>query len=152
MNYPSAPSRALRNRIHTLLLVGLLLFGACASATAKQNFSVQPPPAWVQPVAAPVASDTQAADADGGVRYLLFDRQVRVGAHGAEYYYHVVEQVASAADLEKVSQLQLDFEPSYQRLVIHHIQIVRDGATRDALRPSEINVVQQEGELDQQLF
>src|SRR5437588_6574228 len=162
MNYPALPQRstpaqqlqrATARRARMLLWAALLLLCAVSVVTAKPQFSIQPPPAWVQPVAAPApAADAHTSEADGGVRYLLFDRQAHVTERGAENYYHVVEQVVSAADLEKVSQLQFDFEPSYQQLVIHRIQIVRNGATRDALQREEIKVVQQEDELDQQLF
>jgi transglutaminase-like putative cysteine protease len=135
-----------------LLWAGLLLVCACAGAQAKPSFTVQPPPAWVQPVAPTSARDEKTMHAEGGVRYLLFDRQMRVAARGSEHYYHLVKQVASAADVEKVSQLRLDFEPSYQRLVIHHIHVLRGGATIDALHPADIKVIQQEEELDEQLF
>ena len=88
----------------------------------------------------------------GGTRYLLFDSQMRESVRGSEHYYHLVEQVAGAADVEKASQLRLDFEPSYQRLVIHHIHILRAGQVIDVLRPADIRVIQQENELDEQLF
>ncbi len=162
MNYPAPPqlrahARALAQaallRLHTLGCAGLLLLVACASVTAKPSFTVQPPPAWVQPVApAPANGATPTPQAENGLRYLLVDRQVRVAAARNEHYYQFIEQVSSTADLERVSQLRLDFEPSYQSLVIHHINILRGGATINVLRPAEIKVIQQEDELDEQLF
>lgn len=161
MNYPAPPSRRslTRQLLHgaarrsTLpLRAGLLLLCACVAANAKLGFTVQPPPAWVRPVAPAEARDAKTTNAEGGVRYLLFDRQTRVTAQGAEHYYHLVKQVTSAADVQRVSQLRLDFEPSYQHLVIHHIHVLRGGATIDALRPADIKVIQQEEELDEQLF
>ncbi len=148
MSIPS-PFACLHARHSRLLACALLLLCAASVATAKQEFTVQPPPAWVRAVA-PVAAATTATQ--GGTRYLLYDRQMRESARGSEHYYHMVEQVASAADVEQASQLKLDFEPSYQHLVIHHIRVVRGGATLDVLRPSEIKIIQQESELDEQLF
>ncbi|HZT59715.1 MAG TPA: DUF3857 domain-containing transglutaminase family protein [Pyrinomonadaceae bacterium] len=134
-------------------LAALLVVAASSVAQAKPSFKVQPPPAWVQPVAAPQPDGGgQAKDAESGVRFLLDDRQTRVSGKGVEGYYHFVELVSTAAAVEKVSQLQLDFEPSFQSLVIHHIQIVRAGQTINVLRPSEIRIIEQEGELDQRLF
>lgn len=158
MKYPAPPPRSsspLRPRTVSAapLRAALLLLLACTAAAAKPSFTVKPAPAWVQPAPTPQAGeDARAADAESGVRYLLDDQQVRVGARGAEYYYHVVEQVSSAAAVEKVSQLQLDFEPSYQSLVIHQIKVLRAGQAINALHPSEIRVIQQEQELDKQLF
>src|SRR5947209_18413650 len=158
MNYPVPPrrfalSRSLRRVPTALAWAALLVVAACSGTQAKPSFTVQPPPAWVQPVAAPQATtDARAKDAESGVRFLLDDRQARVGDKGLQEYFHLVEQVSTAAAVEKVSQLRLDFEPSYQSLVIHHINILRAGQTINALRPSEIKIIEQEGELDERLF
>ena len=142
---PFARLRPRRFSLH--VCAGLLLVCAASVATAKQDFAVQPPPAWVRAVAPAAARGVEA-----GTRYLLFDRQMRESARGSEHYYRFVEQVASAADVERVAQLRLDFEPSYQRLVIHHIRILRGGASIDVLRPADIKIIQREDELDEQLF
>jgi transglutaminase-like putative cysteine protease len=135
------------------LWAALLLLLACAGAAAKPSFTVQLPPAWVRAAPPPQAADeARAKDAESGLRFLLDDQQVRVGERGVQYYYHLVEQVSSAAAVEQVSRLQLDFEPSYQSLVIHHINVLRAGQTINALRPSEVKVIQREQELDKQLF
>lgn len=152
MNYPAPPSCPLRLR--ALLLAGLVLLCAYTGAAAKPSFTVQPPPAWVQPVIPAQANSTTPPpqQAENGLRYLLVDRQVRVAAKSNEHYYQFLEQVVSTADLERVSQLRLDFEPSYQSLVIHHINLWRGGLPINVLRPAEIKVIQQEDELDEQLF
>ena len=137
-------------RRRAALWAALLVALACAPAAAKSNFKVQPPPAWVQPVAPP--ADAGGSEPEDGLRCMLDDRQVRVTAKGSENFYHYVSQVTTSAAVEKVSQLRLDFEPSYQTLVIHHINIVRGGQTIDALRPGEIKVIQSEDELNEQLF
>jgi transglutaminase-like putative cysteine protease len=156
MKVPFPPPRSpLPLRLSTAarapLCAALLVLLACACAAAKPSFTVQPPPAWVQP-APQTTAEPRPKETDSGVSVLLDDRQVRVGHGGEQYFYHFVEQVSSAAVVERVSQLQLDFEPSYQSLVIHHIQILRNGRTINALRPSEIKVIEKEDELDKQLF
>jgi transglutaminase-like putative cysteine protease len=128
----------------------LLVALACQAAAAKPNFTVQPPPAWVQTTAPPADADRN--EPEDGLRCMLDDRQVRVTANGSENYYHYVQQATTSAAVEQVSQLQLDFEPSYQRLIIHHIHVVRGGQTINALRPSEIKVIQREDEMREQLF
>lgn len=128
----------------------LLVALACPAASAKPNFTVQPPPAWVQQVAPP--ADAVSKEPEDGLRCMLDDRQVRVTAEGSQNYNHLVQQVTTSAAVERVSQLQLDFEPSYQTLVIHHVRVVRGGQTINALHPSEVRVIQREDELDEQLF
>lgn len=128
----------------------LLVALACTAAAAKPDFKVQPPPAWVQPVTPP--ADAERREPEDGRRCILDDRQVRVTSGGSQNYNHFVQQVTTSAAVEEVSQLRLDFEPSYQSLVIHHIRVIRAGQTIDALRPSEIKVIQREDELNEQLF
>ncbi|MFL6335431.1 MAG: DUF3857 domain-containing transglutaminase family protein [Pyrinomonadaceae bacterium] len=128
----------------------LLVALVCPAAAAKSNFTVQPPPAWVQPIAPPADADRN--EPEDGLRCMLDDRQVRVTAEGSQNYNHFVQQVTTSAAVERVSQLQLDFEPSYQTLVIHHVHVVRAGQVINALRPGEVKVIQREDELDEQLF
>lgn len=137
-------------RRRAALWAALLVALACPAASAKPNFTVQPPPAWVQTVAPP--ADAGRGEPEDGLRCMLDDRQVRVTAKGSENYTHFVQQATTSAAVERVSQLQLEFEPSYQTLVIHHLNVVRAGQTINALRPSEIKVIQREGELDERLF
>lgn len=132
------------------LWAALLVALACPAAAAKPDFTVQPPPSWVQPVAPPAGADRN--EPEDGLRCMLDDRQVRVTPKGPQNYTHYVLQVTTAAAVGQVSQLRLDFEPSYQTLVIHHIRLVRAGQVIDALRPSEIKVIQREDELNEQLF
>ena len=137
-------------RRRAILWAVLLVALAAVPAAAKPNFTVQPPPAWVQPVSPPADADKK--EPENGLRCMLDDRQVRVTAAGSESFYHYVSQVTTSAAVEEASQLQLDFEPSYQKLVIHHVNVVRAGQTINALRPSEIRVIQREDELNEQLF
>lgn len=132
------------------LWAALLIALACPAAAAKPNFSVQPPPVWVQTVTPP--ADAERNEPEDGLRCMLDDRQVRVTRSGSQNYNHFVQQVTTSAAVEQASQLRLDFEPSYQSLVIHHIRVVRAGQAINALRPSEIKVIQREDELNEQLF
>src|SRR6185369_11470144 len=67
-------------------------------------------------------------------------------------YYHYYERVDNTAGLEDLSQLRFYFEPSYQQLAIHFVRVLRGGATINSFKPSEVKVIQQENELDQQLY
>jgi transglutaminase-like putative cysteine protease len=137
-------------RCRATLWVTLLIAFACPAAAARPNFTVQPPPNWVQTVAPPADADKKEPEA--GLRCMLDDRQVRVIPNGSQNFNHYVQQVTTAAAVEQVSQLRFDFEPSYQSLVIHHIRVIRAGQSINALRPSEIKVIQREEELHEQLF
>ena len=135
-----------------LIFIVLLAFGASQVNSASSSFTVAPPPAWIEPVPTAQPSDASAPEASSGIKYLLVDHQIRVHEKMVEQYYRRMKKVLSAAKLESASQLQLDFEPSYQKLVIHHIRIERGQQVIDALKPREIKIIQQENELDQRLY
>lgn len=137
-------------RRRAALWAALLVALACPAASARPDFKVRPAPAWVRAVEPP--ADAFGNEPEDGVRCMLDDRQVRVTPRGSENYSRLVQQVTTPAAVERSSQLELEFEPSYQTLVIHHVNVVRAGRAIDALRPSEIRVIQREGELDERLF
>lgn len=124
---------------------------------ATGNFSVAPPPNWALNEPPATATPEQRSEAREGVVYLLSDQQIRVtGATPAqsrvERYFHHIHEVIATPGIEHVSQLELEFDPTYQRLAIHRIQIRRGGQTINALKPSEIRVLQKEDEMEQRLF
>lgn len=131
------------------LLVSLALVSLCAITTAaKSSFAVKPQPAWIKPAEV----DPKQAAGNAASVVLLDDQETRISSGSVERFYRQVERVDTAAGLEGVSQLRFYFEPSYQKLVIHYIKIIRGNQTIDSLKPSEVKIVQTEGELNEQLY
>src|SRR5690349_21664780 len=121
-----------------------------AHTSGKASFSIKPSPSWVLPPPAVSASVPQ--DANGGTFHLLEDYQRRVSGNSTERYSHRVLKILSARGLETASQIKLEFEPSYEDLVIHHISIRRGDRTINALKPAEIRLVQQRTDLDEREY
>jgi transglutaminase-like putative cysteine protease len=139
-------------RFHLWLTLAALLAGASFPVrSAGPAFTIASPPAWVH-IAAVAPPELPANDAASGSEYLLLEKQVRVTDAATERYFRRVRRILSAAGLKDATQLQLEFEPSYQKLIIHHVRIHRAGQVIDALRPREIKLIQQESELDEQLY
>ncbi len=134
-----------------LLILVLILVFPSQKTSAKQAYSVKPPPAWVQSTSLPQEGNAS-SDWQSSVIYLLLENQIHVTPSTTERYYRCVQKVLTTSGLDDVSQLEFDFEPSYQELTIHHIRIIRGSETIDALKPKEIKVIQQEKELNQQLY
>ncbi|HST21960.1 MAG TPA: DUF3857 domain-containing protein [Blastocatellia bacterium] len=137
--------------IHTApvwLTVGFLALVTAGTVSAKTSYTIKSAPSWVESVSIPQPAQSASSDAD----YLLYDNQIRVSSSATERYSRQVKKVLSAAGLANAAQIQLGFEPSYEELVIHYIRIQRGEQIIDALRPREIKVIQQEDELDQQLY
>lgn len=133
----------------TVLLAHLLAAPAVSSETPRLLF--RPPGAWVQALQAdltlPPSSETS-----GGIDYLLVDDQVRSGPGAVERYHHYAERLLTPSAVESGSEVRVDFDPSYQQLVLHSVTIHREGGRVDALGRAEVKVVQRERELDRRLF
>ena len=134
----------------------LALFCGCLFALsmtkhvlAKPSYVVTAPQSWVR--ALDLESEIT-GPASASSTFLLDDHQVRVGDKTVERYYHHVQKIDTAAGLNDVSQLKFTFEPSFQKLAIHFIRIRRQGTVIDAMKLSQIKVISQEEELNQQLY
>ena len=130
----------------------LMLSQTATAQISGRPFTIAPVPAWVRNEPPGNATAEQRAEARDGVVYLLSDQQVRVTNATTERYYHHIHEVLAQPGVEHVSQLELEFDPSYQRLVIHRIQIRRGPQTINALKPGEIRLLQKEDEMEQRLF
>ena len=127
----------------------ILLLSGAQLAFGNKSFSIKPAQPWVRTITVP-NSDVSSGDSTSTL--LLQDVQVKVGRKTVERYFHYTAKIDNTSGLDDLSQLRFYFEPSYQQLAIHFVRIVRGGQTMDSLRPSEVKMVQQEDELDQQLY
>jgi hypothetical protein len=150
-------------RFDALLIVGLLLIASLFAANASAaepaapqrfergefNFSYGPRPAWVevQPIAESWPEDAPGATG-ASWRNWLIDAQVnRRGDTPVDYYEHVIE-ATTAALVPSVAKFEIGFNPLYQQLTLHHIELRRDGQWLDRFEPERITLARREGEFE----
>jgi transglutaminase-like putative cysteine protease len=139
-----------KSRFSLSLFVAATLILFCAAATfAQKSFTVKPAESWVRSFGTSTDSATPPAGTSSSV--LIEDLQTRVSST-VERYSHYQKRVDNTSGLDDLSQLRFNFEPSYQQLTIHYVRIKRGNATIEALKPAEVKMIQQEDELDQQLY
>src|SRR5215813_7640978 len=147
-----AVRRCLSQTVIRVSAAGILLLLASVTVFSRSGFTIKPPAPWVKTLS-PTATQTKAEPSSGtGSSQILYDRQIKVGEHTVDRFFHSVSKVETPAGLDDLSQLRFYFEPSYQTLTIHFVRLQRGTQTIDALRPGEVKLIQQEDELDQQLF
>jgi transglutaminase-like putative cysteine protease len=147
---PSTPSP------RHLVLAAAALFASLCAAPARAGeplpYAVAPAPAWVTPVSAEIDFHAPDGAARDGVHHLLTDREVRVSDGNVERYVHIARKIVSKSGIESASELTFDVDPPHEKLVLHHIRILRDGHAEDALRPGELHVIQKESDLSQRMY
>ena len=129
----------------------LLLWSPPVLAGAAQ-WSLGPAPAWVAPLEAPPPVEAPARDASPGSYDLLYDHQLRVGTSGSDEYFRRVIQVLSPAGVQDASQLSLDFDPSAERLVLHHVRILRGGRDVSGFGAADVTVIRPERESGSDIY
>ncbi len=130
----------------------LLILLALALPGYGRDFDVRPAPAWVERL--DVATDLAVArqNVRWGIYDILNDHQILAG-NGEEWQsFRTVRKVLSPSGVQNASELTLDFDPTFERLVIHEITIVRGAKRIDALHPDEIRVIEKEDDAEDRIY
>src|SRR5690242_18180845 len=113
------------------VLIGGALFilaGSARAAAPAQAFDVAPSASWVKPLPLPATTEAPAnTDAAAGTLFLLLDEQVRATGKTVQRYTHQARKVLSTGGVDEASSLQIEFDPSYQKLTLHGVWRIRDG-------------------------
>ena len=134
-------------RVPVLVLLSFLTLSASA-----REFSVGPVPPWVEKI--DIATDVPVSKqhARWGIYDLVNDHQVRAGDGNESQFYRTARMVLSPSGVQNASELSFDFDPSFEKLQIHEIAIVRGSKRIDALDADEIRVIQKEDDSDNRIY
>ena len=150
-----SPDRRGRRRRWVLVLCAAVLLAVLPRHAQAEppSFNVAPEPAWLSP-SGPIDDAALAPDpsATGGREVLLYERQVSVGNGHQETFVRHVQRITNESGLQLASQVDIDFDPSFQSLTFHAIRVRRDGQVLDRLDRSAIRLVQREKNLDAQVY
>lgn len=116
------------------------------------DVTLAPAPDWVV-VAHPDfenAGTTSAAARERDADYLLYDRQVDVQAQ--EDYFRVAMKVMSEGGLQEAGRWSATYDPEYQTVTFHRIDVHRGGEVMDRLAEAEFRYLEQETESSMHLY
>lgn len=117
---------------------------ARAATAAASGMSIGPAPKWVD-VQPP---DFAPTDTSAPQYIALKDKQVLLSDGGVSTYVRQVRVLRQPSGVEQGSQIQIEFDPSYQKLVLHQLAIWRDGKRIDKLSMKAFKVLQRETQLE----
>jgi transglutaminase-like putative cysteine protease len=86
-----------------------------------------------------------------GIYTLLDDHQVKVTDTVVEYRRRV-EKVLTSGGVQNASELSIDFDPSYESVVLHSVVLLRGGKTIDELPQAAIRVIDKEDETQDRIY
>ncbi|MBS2012360.1 MAG: DUF3857 domain-containing protein [Deltaproteobacteria bacterium] len=121
---------------------------AAARPTAGA-FTRSAPPTWIAAASAETPSPAK-SDAPPIVD-LVVDDQLRIGAT-LEHYLHRSRRIATLAGVERGSEIEIEIDPSYERFVLHRLEIQRGTERLDASKTADIRVLDAEDSRDRRLY
>tara|TARA_R100000687_G_scaffold83699_2_gene89262 strand:- start:47449 stop:49680 length:2232 start_codon:yes stop_codon:yes gene_type:complete len=115
--------------------------------------ALSPVPEWITTIQPALSSDIPEQDISNGIYYLLADTQLRVPATGErQSFEHYASLVTSSKGLEKAGQISIYFDPTYQNIQLHQLNIIRNGNSVNRYPQARINLVQTEHDLEKLLY
>jgi hypothetical protein len=142
----------MRRALSLGLSVVCTLLLAATVARAAEDWRIAPTPEWVDPIEAPADAAVPTQDVSSGTYYLLVDHQVSVGSGPTRLYTHWARKVLSTSGLENASELRMSFDPSFQRLTIHHVRVLRGGRNVASFQRADVKTIHDESDLDQRIY
>ena len=124
------------------VLMGCAAFAGPAWAGDTPRY--EPAPAWALP--APPTAPT----ADGGPLMRILDQQSRIADGAVTTYNEVAASVLSADALARLGTISLSWQPFHGDLIIHRVEIIRDGQRIDVLKAGQkFTVIRREQRLEE---
>ncbi|HQQ96017.1 MAG TPA: DUF3857 domain-containing protein [Cyclobacteriaceae bacterium] len=130
--------------------LGLFLLTSHTLVAQSYQVKVLPPSGWVKPVTFEGIHANDTSGTSGGYYDLLSDEQVNSASR--ESYYHAAQQVISEKGLENISTLSRSFDPSYQNLAVHFINVYRNGRKINQLSMGKFEVIRRETSMDRSIY
>jgi hypothetical protein len=126
---------------------------ANAAVPEHPSLRVAEAPAWVSVTPLDPASPIEApAAASSSVAYLLVELQIRIDGRHTAQYSRIATRVLTAAGMGIAAEDEINFDPEFQTLVLHHIRLFRDGQWHDRLDSAEITVAQRESDFSRRVY
>ena len=139
-------------RSHICIVVLTLALGSGSRLQAqspstganKVSFDVAPVPSWVKPIRG--TSEVEAGTESAGTIYLLVDRQQNL--ERSAFFYHEVRKITSENGVQNGASISTSFDPTFERLIFHSIQLTRNGVVSNRLDRARIKLLPSEKDPD----
>ncbi len=134
------------------LLAWMLGFAVPAAALPSADYRIAPVPAWIAAVERGVANPDVLEQVSGGAYYLLVDTQLSTSRSARTAYRRMAINAINAQGLQTIANVEITFDPSFQTLQLHTLDVIRDGTTIDKLGRASVRILQRESDLERRIY
>lgn len=137
-------------RIQPIILFFVILFMSQQLHAAE--FVIATEPSWVNISSIPQPESIPRDKLSSGLYYLLLDKQNRLHKQSVEKYEHIAIKAFNQEGIEEVARVTVNFDPTYQKLYFHKINVIRGNKVFKQLNKRKIKIIQRETELEYQIY
>lgn len=101
-------------------------------------------PTWVKAENVQESSEIDTRNIKAGYYYVLADEQFNTVLK--QNFYHYATKAVSNIGLDYTSQIEISYEPSFQKVQIHYIRIYRGGGIIDRTHTSGLKLLKEEAD------
>ena len=130
------------------ILLVLLILSTTNVNGSEDKYEYSEMPNWVENAA--VSMDRQLPFTQPS-QYFLIDYQINLVGEVVQFRRTIAKPLTTAG-VSQLSELKFPFNPLYQKLKLHKLTVTRGDDKRDVLKSSEIRVVQQENQLQNDII
>ncbi len=132
-------------------LVAIVVCAVLTSVNAAfaQGFSRADPPEWIEVLDLPQVSPDLLPLAQGGVYYILGDRQIRWDGDWESDYYRNAFKIIDRAGLDEAATIQFSHNPAFEEAILTRLQIVRGEQVLDLRDSLPFETYRRETRLDE---
>ncbi|WP_119969305.1 DUF3857 domain-containing protein [Shewanella japonica] len=94
---------------------------------AEKGVVLTTQPKWVQTIDNDSPPEPDSTELSDGVYHVILDNQIKVSDSDTLKFSRYVTKAVTAKGLEYVSQISIDFDPTYEKIAFHGITLHRDG-------------------------
>lgn len=117
-------------------------------SVVHRQLAHEPPPTWADTPPFTRPSGPWAGEAEGGARFWLVDDQVRVGAGPTETLVRRATQVVNPDGLNTAASVELVFDPTCERAVVHFVRVIRGDEVRELPTDEAFEIFRRERDLE----
>lgn len=128
----------------------LIIFLFCYQTTIFSQISVKKAPQWISDITLNTSHTFKKSDIQNGNLMLLYDNQVNIPLES--HYYRFRYKITNESGIQSISEVSETYDPSYQKLHFHHIRIIRNGKTTNALIPNDFETMRIENNADSYIY
>lgn len=136
--------------IRQALLICLINIIGTLSYSQEKKPILSAPENWVKTISPELNAKIDEKETDGGVAYLLVDIQENIAKQST--FCHYTYKILNSNGSQNMSDIEVSFDPTFQKVYFHSLVIYRNGTRIDILKTHDFQTFRRETDRERYLY